>query len=295
MRPRTDVPGCREVPGRSTAADDFWRWNEHCARVALRASRDQSARTVGVVIPSDDSTGARPLRVLALLDLFCPPGVVVRAVVPTGSAALTASIERWHAGARGGVVSVDVKHDPAPFGFARRINMGASLLLDARADVDAILLANDDTAPTPAACARLATWPTHNALVGAVSNAGGGGLQTVDAPSGVPSAGGLIDCPHRLGGFFLYVTRDVWTTLDGFDEDYAGYGCDDTAFSLDAHALGARILIDPFAFVWHEGSATFGPSAIPDLHPKALAIFHRKHPHIARYTRPLRLPPSLTS
>ena len=240
-------------------------------------------------MPSDDASGVRPLRVLALLDLFCPPEVALRAVVPTGTDALRARLVRPGSLPRRGVASVDVLTDSDPFRFARRVNRGATYLLNRYPGLDAILLANDDTAPTPAACARITGWPAHNALVGAVSNAGGGGMQTVERASYDASEAELLPCPHRLGGFFLHVSRDVWEALDGFDEDYAGYGCDDTAFSLRAHAMGARMLVDPLAFVWHEGAATFGRAAAESLHPTALSIFRRKHPHIAAYTRPLEL------
>ncbi len=271
---------------------NYWEWNQRCARLALRSCDGSPARVIGVCIPTDDPTAVGASRVLAALNAFCPPGLSIRAVVVTRTAAVATALQQRADTLGRAVTSIEVQHDPTPFRFARRVNKGARRLLELYPELDAILLANDDTSPTPAACARLATWPLRNSLVGAVSNAGGGGVQSVQA---YPATQGrweevaFLDSPHRLCGFFLYVTTDAWVSLDGFDEDYDGYGCDDTDFSVRAHAAASRLLIDPIAFVWHRGAATFSDRDMAQLIPIAIETFHRKHPQIETYTVPLPL------
>jgi len=270
-------------------------WNRQYARLAIRSERSKgsgAARVVGVCIATDDTTGTRPGCVLARLDALAPAHLSFHAVVVTGTPEVEGALRGIAAGLCGAVRSVEVVRDPRAFRFARRVNAGARWLLERCPSIDSILLANDDTAPTALACARMAEWPTQNCLVGAVANLGGGGMQDVtgfwDRP-GSPDATALVEAPHRLGGFFLYATVDVWRALEGFDEDFAGYGCDDTDFSIRAHFRGVRLLVDPIAFVWHRAGATFRQQGFEHLLPEALETFRRKHPNLPPYTVPFPL------
>jgi len=247
---------------------------------------------VGVCIATDDTTGARPACVLARLDALAPAHLSFHVAVVTGTPAVEDVLGSVASRMGAAVRSVEVIHDPRPFRFARRVNAGARWLFEHHPTIDSVLLANDDTAPTALACARLAEWPTHNCLVGAVANYGGGGIQSVngfwDQPAS-PDATALVESPHRIGGFFLYATADAWRALEGFDEDFSGYGCDDTDFSIRAHARGVRLFVDPVAFVWHRGGATFRQRGFAHLQPEALEIFRRKHPKLPPYSVPFPL------
>ena len=92
--------------------------------------------------------------------------------------------------------------------------------------------------------------------------------------------------PHRLCGFFLSASVNAWLALGGFDEEYAGYGCDDTDFSIRAHARGVRLFVDPLAFVWHRGGITYRGDDVERLRQQARATFREKTPDLPPYTVP---------
>jgi len=287
---RDHVPASPES-GQTTLRD----WNREYARRAILAKRLQAERSVGVCIATDDPTGTRPAGVLTRLNTLAPAHLSFHAVVVTGSAAVEEAMRGIDWGACGAVRSLAVLRDPSPFLFARRVNEGVQQLIGRHPLMDSVLLANDDTAPSALACARMAMWPAQNCLVGAVSNEGGGGIQNstgfweqCDCPDGTD----LVESPHRLCGFFLYASVNAWLALGGFDEEYAGYGCDDTDFSIRAHARGVRLLVDPLAFVWHRGGITYRGDDVECLRQQARATFREKNPGLPPYTVPFPLPGS---
>jgi GT2 family glycosyltransferase len=59
-------------------------------------------------------------------------------------------------------------------------------------------------------------------------------------------------------GFGFMARREVFERLHFLDENFYGYGHEDTDFCLRALQLHYRIVYVPQAVMWHEGSATIG-------------------------------------
>ncbi|MEE8107188.1 MAG: galactosyltransferase-related protein [Planctomycetota bacterium] len=226
------------------------------------------------------------------MDALTPPGVEFSAVVVTGTRSVEQPTMKLAVQLDGAVGDVFILHDDDEFVFARRVNRAAHALLERHPDLNALILANDDTIPTALACHRIAAWPKARAFVSAVSNQGGGGAQNArgffeegDAETGQP-----FPSPQRLAAFFLYITADAWKALEGLDEQFDGHGGEDTDLSLRAAALGFQLQIDPLAYVWHEGSASFGRDQLRKQTQRARDCFLQKYPEIKIYTSPMLLP-----
>ena len=59
-------------------------------------------------------------------------------------------------------------------------------------------------------------------------------------------------------GFGFMARREVFEKLNFLDENFYGYGHEDTDFCLRAARLGYRVVYVPNAILWHRGSATIG-------------------------------------
>jgi GT2 family glycosyltransferase len=59
-------------------------------------------------------------------------------------------------------------------------------------------------------------------------------------------------------GFGFMARREVFESLDFLDENFQGYGHEDTDFCLRAAHSGYRVVYVPKAVLWHQGSATIG-------------------------------------
>jgi GT2 family glycosyltransferase len=79
---------------------------------------------------------------------------------------------------------------------------------------------------------------------------------------------GLREMDHRqydkiedvdyFPGFGFMARRDVFEKLNFLDENFCGYGHEDTDFCVRAAQLGYRVVYVPKAILWHRGSATIG-------------------------------------
>jgi GT2 family glycosyltransferase len=59
-------------------------------------------------------------------------------------------------------------------------------------------------------------------------------------------------------GFGFMAHRELFEKLNFLDEDFYGYGHEDTDFCLRAIQAGYRVVYVPQAVMWHQGSATIG-------------------------------------
>lgn len=79
-------------------------------------------------------------------------------------------------------------------------------------------------------------------------------------------------------GFCLYVARDAWRELGGFDAETFGLGYgEEVDFCLRASAAGWVHLLDDRTYVWHEGGASFGDESTR-RERRAQRRLHRRHP-----------------
>lgn len=67
----------------------------------------------------------------------------------------------------------------------------------------------------------------------------------------------IEDVDYFPGCAFM-ARREVFEQLDFLDEDFYGYGHEDTDFCTRAARLGYRIVYVPTAVMWHGGSSTIG-------------------------------------
>ncbi|HMQ24204.1 MAG TPA: glycosyltransferase, partial [Planctomycetota bacterium] len=65
-----------------------------------------------------------------------------------------------------------------------------------------------------------------------------------------------------LAGLCLLARRTTWLALDGFDDAFGLGNFEDDDLCLRSRLAGHRLLVAHDAYVWHEGSATFGESGI---------------------------------
>jgi GT2 family glycosyltransferase len=101
----------------------------------------------------------------------------------------------------------------------------------------------------------------------------------------------FVASDHRLSAFWLYVSRDAWVALNGFDEGFQGYGCDDTDLCLRAWKLRQPIRIDRACYVEHQAASSYEKSTnIDALRNDSIGQFIYKHKMtLEMYTIPLRL------
>lgn len=71
------------------------------------------------------------------------------------------------------------------------------------------------------------------------------------------------------------ITRSTWETLGGFDEQFRGYGAEDTDFALRAQALGVRVAWFGAGVAFHQWHppTRFDDARIPEI----VANAHRFH------------------
>jgi GT2 family glycosyltransferase len=67
-----------------------------------------------------------------------------------------------------------------------------------------------------------------------------------------------IDDVDYFPGFGFMARREVFEKLNFLDENFCGYGHEDTDFCVRAAQLGYRVVYVPKAVLWHRGSATIG-------------------------------------
>ncbi|MCA1748537.1 MAG: glycosyltransferase [Sphingomonadales bacterium] len=145
------------------------------------------------------------------------------------------------------------------FVFGRAINEAAARGLELMPEANGVLCANDDTWPSHLALAAMRGWLDLDGLTGAISSSGAGGLQ--DHPEFFREMlawrDRWIEAPHRLSAFWLYVSRECWQSLGGFDESFSGYGCEDSDLCLRASRAGYAIRLDRTCYVDHLVAGSF--------------------------------------
>jgi GT2 family glycosyltransferase len=194
------------------------------------------------------------------------------------------------AGFRLGVVR---REEGVNFSFSRELNRAAKFGLSAMPGARGIVCANDDTWPSHIALAGVRSWLDQDGLVGGVCSKGAGGIQDFRRffHKSVDWKNRMLNADHRIAAFWLYVSREAWIALDGFDERFEGYGCEDTDLSLRAWQLRKHILIDRACFVDHETGSSYSKTKdIGVLREEAIRNFAEKHlMNIEQYHTPLRL------
>jgi GT2 family glycosyltransferase len=80
-------------------------------------------------------------------------------------------------------------------------------------------------------------------------------------------------------GFGFMARREVFERLNFIDENFYGYGHEDTDFCLRARQLGYHVVYVPKAIMWHRGSATIGGYSPQKKYLEAVnsAYFVRKY------------------
>jgi len=141
--------------------------------------------------------------------------------------------------------------------------------------------------------------------------AAGGGQSLVfhfDRPDLVCSAGGSffpLICHHRtrrtnsvrqpiqddrpveidwLGGVVQLYKKAVFSHIDGFDEDYHPYGCEDAQMGLDVKRKGYSLLLVPGSRIWHRAKAGNDWLEFKTKNnASAMVLFLRKNTHRANF------------
>jgi glycosyltransferase involved in cell wall biosynthesis len=179
------------------------------------------------------------------------------------------------------------------FSFAREANRAVDYGLSVMPHARGILCANDDTWPTHIAMSGVLSWLDKDGLIGGVCSEGAGGAQNVTGFFRGPLnwKNRILTSIHRISAFWLYVSRDVWIGLDGFDEGFEGYGCEDTDLSLRAWHSNKPILIDRTCYVEHQVASSYSRAHDFDtLRDDAIRKFTEKHAmKFEQYHVPLRL------
>lgn len=154
-------------------------------------------------------------------------------------------------------------------GFAGGMNTG---LREATGDV--ICLLNSDTMAATGAIERMANRLRSDervGLVGPVTNAAGN-EQKIFIESEGPGelvisegerfansgAGGRI-LAYRLDFCAVVLKREVFEAIGGLDENFGRGYYEDFDYSLSARAAGFDLEVADDAFIYHQGSASFGP------------------------------------
>lgn len=187
---------------------------------------------------------------------------------------------------------ISLHRNPQNLGFVATVNRAMAL----HPERDAVLL-NSDTQVANDWLDRLRACAAGDARIGTItpfSNNGslcsypnmlesnplpaGWALAELDALFAAENAGRCLDLPTGVG-FCLYVRRDCWAALGGFDVDRfpRGYG-EETDFCMRAAKAGWRNVLCADVFVFHEGSVSFGAerealmaagaAAMAELHPE---------------------------
>ena len=159
-------------------------------------------------------------------------------------------------------------------GFVKSCNRAAALrpandfvLLNADTEVNGNWLdrlvthaaaANDVGSITPFSNnATIASYPWGGA---ARETAGDIPVAEIDDAMSIANKGQSVPLPTAIG-FCMWVSRDAWQQMGGFDERYGrGYG-EEVEFCLAAAARGWRHLLACDVFVYHAGNVSFGSDA----------------------------------
>ncbi|MGE3297451.1 MAG: glycosyltransferase family 2 protein [Porticoccaceae bacterium] len=197
---------------------------------------------------------------------------------------------------------IRLHRNPENLGFVATVNRAMAL----HPERDAVLL-NSDTQVANDWLDRLRACAGGDARIGTVtpfSNNGsicsypnvlevnplpaGWPLAELDALFAVVNAGQCLDLPTGVG-FCLYLRRDCWAALGGFDLDRfpRGYG-EETDFCMRAAKAGWRNVLCADVFVFHEGSVSFGEerAELMDQGAAAMAELHPEyHELVMRFLR----------
>jgi hypothetical protein len=140
-------------------------------------------------------------------------------------------------------------------------NLGSSggqnrLAKDAGAEL--LLVLNPDTYPSPTALIE---------LVKAIDTPGVGVVEARQIPLEHPREYDLTSGDTSwASGYCMLVRRALFEELDGFDEAHFLLHCDDVDFSWRARAAGYRVVIAPFASVFHDKRPELGDAwPAPDV------------------------------
>lgn len=167
---------------------------------------------------------------------------------------------------RSDVVPVVLEHNR---GFAGACNAGA-----ARSSADAILFLNNDTIVPDGAIARLTEKLEADPAIGAI------GPKLLYADGSIQTAGSMLNAPDEpthmyvhldgslpeanrarddlfLTGAAMLVRRDLFVSLDGFDEAYHN-GIEDCDFGMRVWTRGYRCRYEPSVTVTHLEGASRG-------------------------------------
>lgn len=187
---------------------------------------------------------------------------------------------------------IGLHRNPENLGFVATVNRAMAL----HPERDAVLL-NSDTQVANDWLDRLRACAAGDARIGTVTPFSNNGsicsypnmLEVNPLPAGWPlaeldalfaavNAGQCLDLPTGVG-FCLYLRRDCWESLAGFDIEHfrRGYG-EETDFCMRAAKAGWRNVLCADVFVFHEGSVSFGEeraelmnqgaAAMAELHPE---------------------------
>lgn len=247
-----------------------------------------------VVIPTSESGLPRLRRCLSSLARFMN-GLARLSIVCVSSGSdrevIDEALQRY-AGAFESASSVAVGGG-GRFSFGKLVNSGVATRPPG--EYSGYVILNDDTQISASAACRIALWGRgEHEIVGPVSNSGGGFHQDRAA-----NLGEIIDrakdpvraTPFRLAGFCLWVRPSVFESLGGFDEEFDGYGCDDTDFCLRACQAGYQLYVDEECYVFHEGGATYSIIHSNDelrmMQDASVARFLAKHQGVTDYRIPL--------
>lgn len=187
-------------------------------------------------------------------------------VVDNGSRDLTAAL-------LGRYDWVQVHTNAVNQGFARGCNQAEAL-----ASGDVIVFLNNDTIVSPGWLEELLdpfSDPTV-AAVGPRSNDVSGHQKIDDLNGGAPSLAsidrfarswraehrGQVNECARLVGFCLAVRREVFRSVEGFDEGYGLGGYEDDDLCMKLRTAGYRLLVAHGSFVHHEAHATFDANGV---------------------------------
>lgn len=132
----------------------------------------------------------------------------------------------------------------SPFIYARNANIG----IHAAGDNDVVLMGDDVTAKTPMAFDLLAetAWRSKvGAVSAAIDGPVGNTLQRRHTQSAVRESG------VQLCFVCIYLPRKALQLVGALDEQFDGYGFEDTDWCWRAQAAGLRLLIDDRAVVKH--------------------------------------------
>jgi GT2 family glycosyltransferase/2-polyprenyl-3-methyl-5-hydroxy-6-metoxy-1,4-benzoquinol methylase/Tfp pilus assembly protein PilF len=93
---------------------------------------------------------------------------------------------------------------------------------------------------------------------------------------------GKLTPRRRLAGFAMLLRKDVFNSINGFDETFGVGNFEDDDFSLKIKSKGLALMVDESVFIHHYGSQTFKANDIDILEnlKERLPIFQKKWPQV---------------